>query len=72
MKISKALCAATLFALLFTVPAYAEDPKPGDQHTPGSSTPCPDTSLTGGVSADEGDVGLLTLADLLWALASIY
>jgi hypothetical protein len=81
MKISKAFCAATLFALSFSVPAYA-DTTPGDQHTPGRSTSCPgnigiptttreNTGLTSGASADEGDVGLLTLADILWALASI-
>lgn len=77
MKTFKAICAASVMALSLSVPAYAEDPLPGDIHIPGAPSP-----VTGGTetptpgdpassSAATGDISS-ALADMLWALASIF
>jgi hypothetical protein len=82
MKTIKAMCAATILALSLSIPASA-DTNPGDSHTPGRNTvnpinigtpaPAPESSgLVGTASPVDGDISFPTLADILWALASIY
>ena len=82
MKTFKAIGAAFVLALSLSIPAYA-DTAPGDGHTPGRSVPNPgaigtpttepeNAGLTCGAPADEGDTSFLNIADILWALASIY
>jgi hypothetical protein len=81
MKTFKAICAAAVIAFSLSVPVYADDPPPppGDIHVPGSPVPCgeldpPAPGDDGIVEGDivEGDIASSALADLLWALASIY
>ncbi len=84
MKRLKALGAALVIALSLSIPAYAEDPPPGDVHVPGSPNPItaggaetPVTTsdnpgLAGGATAVDGDVSFSALTDVLWALASIF
>lgn len=78
MKNVKAICAATLLALSLSIPAYA-----GDSHTPGSPSPIPsgigtpttapgDTGLTDGAAAVDGDISVLSITDIVWALASMF
>ena len=75
MKTFKAICAASVIALSLSVPAYAEDPAPGDIHIPGQ--PCPVTggdvtpTPSPGVSTPAGEISLSAL-DIMWALASIF
>jgi hypothetical protein len=82
MKSLKAICAATTLALSLSIPAYAED-TPGEGHTPGrpsttaTDTGAPTTTPVNLGSIDtappiDGDSTFPTLADILWALASIY
>lgn len=82
MKNLKAICAATILALSLGISAYA-DTAPGDSHTPGRTAPAPgdigtptrepeNTDLTGGSPTIDGDISFLNIADILWALASIY
>ncbi len=79
MKTFKAICAAAILALSLTIPAYA-DGNPGDGHGPGRTSfessdyglpSAPADSLTSG-AVSTGDNGLVTIADIIWALASIY
>ena len=83
MKTVKAICAASVIALSLSLPAYADDTTPGDQHVPGMTAPAPadtgtttapaaDTGLTGGAAAVDGDMSFSALADMLWTLASIF
>lgn len=77
MKTFKAICAASVIALSLSIPAYAEDPAPGDVHVPGSpppvtcdtetdpTAPC-EAELTDGTG--DGDISLSALADMLWTL----
>ena len=76
MKTFKAICLATLLVLSLSLPAYA-----GDGHTTGGPVPVPirtpttapgNAELTGVAAAVDGDISFPTLADILWALASIY
>jgi hypothetical protein len=79
MKTFKAICAATVMALALSTATLADPPPPGDGHSPGRTAP-----TSGGIvsSIPEGpeligetpgnDFGFLTVADVLWALASIY
>ena len=77
MKTLKATCATLMFALLLSIPVHSE---PGDGHSPGSpaaapiASPTPATSdataIQGSGIEDEPD--LVTFADVLWAIASIY
>ena len=77
MKTLKATCATLMLALLLSIPAYSE---PGDGHSPGSpaaapiASPTPATTDAKAVqgSGVENEPGLVTLADVLWAIASIY
>ena len=76
MKTFKAICAATVLALSLNVPAYA-DGNPGDGLTPGRTNsvsidyePPPPTGDSGDVGTS--DDGLVTMADIFWALATIY
>jgi hypothetical protein len=69
MKTFKAICAASVIALSLSVPAYAEDPAPGDIHIPGAPSPV----VTGDPGASPAsDISLSALADIMWALASIF
>jgi hypothetical protein len=78
MKTFKVIGATALLALSLSVPAYAET-DPGDGHGPGRTTSEPSdfgtvseysASTSASDSVDDG--GLLTVADILWALSSIY
>ena len=77
MKTLKATCAALMIALLLSIPAYSE---PGDGHSPGSpaaapiASPTPVTTAATAIkeSAVGDEPGLVTFADVLWAIASIY
>ena len=76
MKILKAMCAILVLALSLSISTYAETTDPGDGHSPGSATPAPtpirslDVTTADGV--EEGDLNLLSLGDVLWALISLY
>lgn len=77
MKTFKAMCAATLLALSLSIPAYA-----GDGHNPGSPAPVPPVELPiitpenpgspGVVAAVDGDISVLSITDIVWALASMF
>ena len=77
MKTLKATCATLMFALLLSIPAYSE---PGDGHSPGSPaavpiaspTPAPTCATVVQASGVEDELDLVTFADVLWAIASIY
>ena len=82
MKTLKTVGAALVLALSLSIPAYA-DTNPGDGHSPGQPDPVgtgaeevitPKLPPTG--TSDPGavvsDVGIQTLADILWSLASMY
>jgi hypothetical protein len=66
MKTFKATCAATLLALLLSIPAYA-----GDGHNPGSPDPVPADGLPVTTSVD-GDISVLSITDIVWALTSMF
>ena len=78
MKTVKAICAASVMALFLSLPAYADDPIPGDVHIPGKPCPItgcvvnPTTSPAGETTAVDGDISFSALADILWTLASIF
>ena len=80
MKTLKALAVALVLALSLSIPAYADDTDPGDGHNPGRTEPAasdtettlPNSDTNGGMSAVDTDPGFPTIADILWALASIY
>lgn len=78
MKNVKAICAATLLALSLSIPAHA-----GDGHTVGTPAPISggigtpttapgDTGLTDGAAAVDGDISVLSITDIVWALASMF
>ncbi|HEY8184767.1 MAG TPA: hypothetical protein VIF64_01790 [Pyrinomonadaceae bacterium] len=80
MKPFKAFCAAALIALSLSIPAYAEDPPPGDGHETGNPIgiplppppkPVPDTPVPNDGSAPN-DSSTITLMDILMALAKIF
>lgn len=76
MKTMKAICTATILALVLTVPAYA-----GDISTPGVScegeigcpgTPAPgDVATPGSQSTLLGDIGSPGLMDILWTVFTL-
>jgi hypothetical protein len=76
MKTFKAICATAVLALSLSIPAYADSTNPGDGHSPGG--PCSDPTETGDLTPTpdaasvDGNLSILTLTDILWALASIY
>ena len=83
MKTFKAICAASVIALSLSIPAYADPPPPGDIHIPGMANPVPgdpvpptppsgNTGSADGATATGGDISFSALADMLWALASIF
>ena len=79
MKTPKVFCAATVLALFLSIPAYAEDPKPGDIHDPGRAscvyeTPCDeaDAGSTGSTITVDNDFSLSAVVDMLWTVASIF
>lgn len=81
MKTFKAIGAALVLALSLSIPAFADGTtNPGDVHTPGRSTSVPDdptpepAKMDSTVAATQtiNDTGFLNIADILWALASIY
>lgn len=75
MKTFKVICAALVLTISLSIPTYAEDSKPGEVHTPGSSG-----VVSGGTSdTDENEAGNETntdgysvLTDIVWAVASIF
>ncbi len=75
MKSLKAICAAVILGLAFSVPAYA-----GDVETPGKAAPNPGTIKTTHITSEttyassqsETEASITVLSYLLWALASIY
>lgn len=79
MKTFKALGAAFALTLSLSIPAFP-DTNPGDIHMPGRSTSLssdptskPDkTGSTNAATEMDNDISLLTIAEVLWALASIY
>jgi len=76
MKTLKAICAIFVLALTLSTTTYGDPTNPGDSHSPGSAAPAPPPILSVDTATsdteDEGDPSLLTLGDVLWALASIY
>lgn len=74
MKTLKAMCAIVALALSLSISTYADTTDPGDGHSPGSAAPAPTIRsldvTTGGV--EEGDLSLLSLGDVLWAVISLY
>jgi len=71
MKTFKATCAAIVLALFLSVPAQSND-----VHDPGKPSP-PPIGVGSGAGSDESatlgsDIGFSTLADALWALASMF
>jgi hypothetical protein len=76
MKTLKAICAIFVLALSLSATTYGDPTNPGDGHSPGSAAPAPPPILSVETATsdteDEGDPSLLTLGDVLWALASIY
>lgn len=80
MKTLKAMCAATLLALSLSIPAYAET-APGDGHNPGKAAAVPSDGLpirtpenpgSTGLLAVDGAVSILSITDIVWALASMF
>jgi hypothetical protein len=76
MKTFKAISAATVLALFLSIPAFAEDPKPGEVHDPGKAScvcetcdPADATSLTTTV---DSDFSLSAVVDMLWTVASVF
>ncbi len=76
MKTFKTMGAILVLALSLSISTYADPTNPGDGHSPGSAAPAPTPIQLFDAPAadrvDEGDLSLLTLGDVLWALASIY
>ncbi|HKB67046.1 MAG TPA: hypothetical protein VKC61_14415 [Pyrinomonadaceae bacterium] len=79
MKTFKVICAATVLALSLSIPVYAEDPKPGDNHEPGRPAcaleiPCDakDAESTDSTTTVDSDLSLLAVVDMLWTMASIF
>jgi hypothetical protein len=79
MKTPKVFCAATVLALFLSIPAYAEDPKPGDIHDPGKAscgyeTSCDEAGAgsTGSTITVDNDFSLSAVVDMLWTVASIF
>lgn len=76
MKTLKAICAIFVLALSLSTTTYGDPTDPGDGHSPGSAAPAPPPILSVDTATsdteDEGNPSLLTLGDVLWALASIY
>jgi hypothetical protein len=71
MKSLKAICMATLLALVLSVPAYA-----GDINTPGAPTPPGSGQTTNPVTSDpntaSGDLDSPGFPELLLALLSLF
>ena len=76
MKTLKAMCAILVLALSLSISTYADTTDPGDGHSPGSAAPAPTPirSLDGTTAdgVEEGDLSLLSLGDVLWAVISLY
>ena len=79
MKTFKVICAATVLALSLSIPVYAEDPKPGDNHEPGRSAcvlemPCDagDAESTNSTTTVDSDLTVSAVVDMLWTMASIF
>jgi len=76
MKTLKAICAILALALSLSISTYAETTDPGDGHSPGSAAPAPTPIRSLGVTTADGvevgDLNLLSLGDVLWALISLY
>lgn len=79
MKTPKVFCAASVLALVLSIPAYAEDAKPGDVHDPGKAscvyeTSCddPEAGSTGSTVTVDNDFSISAVVDMLWTVASIF
>jgi hypothetical protein len=81
MKTLKSLGVALALALSLSIPAYA-DTVPGDGHGPGRSDPADPgiVSTTKGLAQTDisdpstvaSDLGVQTITDIFWSLASMY
>jgi hypothetical protein len=77
MRTFKVICAATLLALFLSIPAYAEDTNPGDNHNPGKTTSVIDPIVKGDTESTDsttsgGEFSLSAIASMLWTAASIF
>jgi hypothetical protein len=79
MKTFKVICAATVLALFLSIPAFGEDPKPGDSHEPGRADcaceiPADDgqTGSTSTTTTVDSEFSLAAAMDMLWTVASIF
>jgi len=79
MKTFKVICAATVLALSLSIPVFAEDPKPGDNHEPGRPActlemPCDagDAESTNSTLTVDNDLTLLAVVDIFWTMTSIF
>lgn len=74
MKTFKVICAATVLALFLSIPAYGEDPKPGDSHEPGKANcafemPCNATDDgSTEITTVDSDFSLSAVVDMLWTV----
>jgi hypothetical protein len=73
MKTFKVICAATVLALFLSIPAYGEDPKPGDAHEPGRpSCVCETPAVDGPIGSTssnttvDSEFSLSAVVDMLW------
>jgi hypothetical protein len=77
MKTFKAISAATVLALFLSIPAFAEDPKPGEVHDPGKAScvcemPGDPADATSSTTTVDSDFSLSAVVDLLWTVASVF
>jgi len=76
MKTFKATCAIFVLAFSLSVSTYADPTDPGDGHSPGSAAPAPTPiqsfDVTTADGTEEGDLSLITVGDVLWAVISLY
>ncbi len=73
MKTFKVICAATVLALFLSIPAYGDNPKPGDSHEPGMADcvceiPADDgqTGSTSTTTTVGSEFSLSAVVDMLW------
>jgi hypothetical protein len=73
MKTVKAMCAATVLALLLSISAHAGDSNtPGKPAVPGNTPITVPEGISTDTPAENGETSLLVYADIVWALASIF
>jgi hypothetical protein len=77
MKTFKAICAALVLVISLSIPIFADG---GEVHTPGRSSVVigepgvidPKAEENGNKTNADGDDGYSVLADIIWAVASIF